>query len=125
MSNKLFGFILFTFIIMLFTFGGCKSDSTSSYGSTTPPPSGGGGTPNTIMMAGSVFSPSTLTIAKGTTITWNNNSSVTHTSTSNTSVWDTGDIAPGTSKTTTFNTSGSFPFHCKYHSMMTGTITVN
>ena len=124
MSNKLFGFIIFTLAVMLLTFVGCKGDSTSSYGNTTPPPSGGG-TTNTINMAGNVFSPLTMTIAKGTTITWTNNSGVTHTSTSNTSVWDTGDIAAGASKTTTFNTSGSFPFHCKYHSMMTGTITVN
>ena len=124
MTNKLVWNTVLILSIMLFVFGGCSNDSTSSYGSTTPPPSGGG-TTNTINMAGNVFSPSTMTIAKGTTITWTNNSGVTHTSTSNTSVWDTGDIAAGASKTTTFNTSGSFPFHCKYHSMMTGTITVN
>jgi len=65
-----------------------------------------------------------MTIQKNTTITWKNNSGVTHTSTSNTGAWDTGDIASGASKTTTFATAGTFSFHCKYHAMMTGTITV-
>jgi len=78
----------------------------------------------TITMAGNVFTPASPTIAKHTTITWYNNSGVTHTSTSHTGVWSTGDIAPGASKTTTFDTPGTFPYHCIYHPMMVGTITV-
>jgi plastocyanin len=42
-------------------------------------------------------------------------------------LWDTGNMNPGTSKTTTFNTAGTFGFHCTYHAAMgmTGTITVH
>jgi plastocyanin len=42
-------------------------------------------------------------------------------------LWDTGNMNPGTSKTTTFNTAGPFGFHCTYHAAMgmTGTITVH
>jgi plastocyanin len=41
-------------------------------------------------------------------------------------VWNTGDMRPGVSSTTVFNTPGTFRFHCIYHSSMgmVGTITV-
>jgi plastocyanin len=39
-------------------------------------------------------------------------------------VWNTGNIAAGGTATTTFNTSGSFPYHCALHAGMKGTITV-
>lgn len=102
---------------------GCNSNPSNSYGgnsSGSPPP------PNTVVMTGSTFSPSSLTIKKGTTITWKNNDAAIHTSTSDTGVWDTGDMSNGASKTTTFNTAGTFNYHCIYHQAMgmTGTITV-
>ena len=103
---------------------GCKNDSgTTSYGTPPPPPPAS----NTVTMPGLSFSPSTLTVTKGTTITWKNTDATAHTSTSETSgIWDTGNIPAGSSATTTFNTAGTFGFHCTYHSAMgmTGTITV-
>ncbi|HMD13943.1 MAG TPA: plastocyanin/azurin family copper-binding protein [Bacteroidota bacterium] len=109
--------------IIILTLCGCNSDTSSPYGNNASP---GTSAPNTLVMANLAFSPNTMTIKRGTTITWKNNDSYVHTSTSNTMVWDSGDIAPGTSKTTTFNTAGTFPFYCKYHQGMgmTGTITV-
>ncbi len=101
---------------------GCSKDSSSTYGMAPgPSPSPA---PNTVSMSGMAFSPATMTIAKGTTVTWLNNDGVAHTSTSNSGVWDTGNIPAGGSKTTTFNNAGTFPFHCVYHSTMTGTIIV-
>jgi plastocyanin len=102
----------------------CKTDnSTSPYGTTTPPPPAA---KNTISLSGMSFAPNSLTIAKGTTITWQNHDSYVHTSTSDTGVWDTGDIPGGGSKTTTFSTAGTFTYHCTYHRAMgmTGTIIV-
>jgi len=104
---------------------GCKGSdypSSSTYGmgtSNAPPPPA-----NTVEMASMAFSPLTLTVAKGTTVTWKNADNTAHTSTSNANVWDTGNLAPGASTTTTFNTAGTFNYHCTYHSMMTGTIVV-
>jgi plastocyanin len=105
--------------------GGCKSDSSSPYGSTpTQTSSSGSGQPNTVVISGFAFNPSTITVPKGTTVTWRNDDGVMHTSTSDSGVWNTGDIAPGTTKTAVFNTSGTFPFHCLHHYMMTGSIIV-
>jgi len=108
--------------LILLVGAGCSKDSSNPYGSTAPAPSNA--PPNTVMMAGMAFTPSTITVAKNTSITWVNNDGVAHTSTSDTGLWDTGNIPAGSSKTVTFSTSGSFPFHCTYHSMMTGTVVV-
>jgi len=122
MVKEMFVVTIAAAIIMVLAASGCKSDSSYSSGpsSNPPPPS----TPNTVSMGGSAFSPASMTISKGTTVTWKNNDSMVHTSTSDTGVWDTGDIGQGESRTTTFNTAGTFKYHCSLHSYMTGTIVV-
>jgi len=112
------------FMVLALVTSGCKSDPSNPYGST---PTGPGPTsPNTIVMAGSVFSPVADTVAVGTTVTWKNNDAYAHTSTSDTGIWDTGNIAGGASATTTFNTAGTYAYHCTYHvgMGMRGTIVV-
>jgi plastocyanin len=103
---------------------GCSKDSnnpsSTSSSSQNPPPAQS----NTVTMINISFSPSTLTVSKGTTVTWQNNEGVTHTSTSDTGVWDTGNIEAGTSKTVTFPSAGSFNYHCTINASMTGTIIV-
>jgi plastocyanin len=83
---------------------------------------------NTIGMANDKFSPVTMTINRGETITWVNSDEEVHTATSDISEggWNTGDIAPGTSRSITFHSAGTYPYHCLYHfSMgMKGTIIV-
>ena len=76
------------------------------------------------MIASIAFSPSSITVSKNTTVTWTNNDGVIHTSTSDNGMWDTGDIAPGASKTTTFTTAGTFSFHCTHHPSMKGSVIV-
>jgi len=102
---------------------GCSKDSSNPYGTgsqpSTPPP------PNTVVMMNIAFNPGTLTISKGATVTWQNNDGITHTSTSDTGVWDTGNIAGGTSKAVTFSNAGTFKYHCAIHGpSMSGTIVV-
>ena len=82
--------------------------------------------PNTVTMTGSEFHPKTLTVSKGTEVTWLNDDGRTHTSTSDNGVWDTKDIEAGKSKKTPFNTVGTFSYHCFYHGAMgmVGTIIV-
>jgi plastocyanin len=102
---------------------GCSKDSSNPSGtpsSQSPPPAQS----NTVTMINISFSPSTLTVSKGTTVTWQNNDNVTHTSTSDTGLWDTGNIAPGSSKDVTFSNAGTFKYHCTIHASMTGTIIV-
>jgi plastocyanin len=102
---------------------GCKSSSTDPYGTGTAPPSI---PPNTVVMSGLSFAPATITVARGTTITWRNSDALVHTSTSDSTGWDTGNIQPGASRTTTFAAPGTFRYHCTYHRAMgmVGTIVV-
>jgi plastocyanin len=107
---------------MLTTFG-CKSDSANPYGANSPPSNI---PPNTVVMSSGSFSPANLTVARGTTITWRNDDGAAHTSTSDSTGWDTGSMQSGASRTEAFNTPGTFRYHCTFHRAMgmVGTIIV-
>ena len=70
------------------------------------------------------FSPATVTVAVGTTVTWTNQDAVAHTATSDTSAFTTGTIDPGKSASVTFSQAGTFPYHCLIHPNMLGTVVV-
>ncbi len=94
---------------------------------STPSPTCAPGTPTTaaVSIVNFAFNPQTTTINQGSSVRWTNTTGgTTHTSTSNSNVWNSGNITPGQSFTFTFNTPGSYPFHCNIHPNMTGTITV-
>jgi plastocyanin len=118
-----FGTLVFLLLVSLVV-AGCSSDGSNSYGSTSTGPSPVPSSPNTVQMSGMSFSPATLTVSAGTTVTWKNDDTMAHTSTSDTGAWDTGNLAPGASKTTTFATAGTFAYHCAYHAGMKGTVVV-
>jgi plastocyanin len=60
----------------------------------------------------------------GTTVVWQNNDTIAHTSTSNAAGWNSGTIGPGQSFQFTFTSAGTFPYHCTIHPNMVGTVTV-
>ena len=114
------GSVIMVLSVILLT--GCTKAGTSPYGDTSAPPAAS--QPNTVVMSNISFGPDSIIVPVGTAISWQNNDGVNHTSTSDTGLWDTGVISPGTSKSVTFNTAGSFPYHCTVHPMMTGTVIV-
>ena len=71
------------------------------------------------------FSPKTLKVKVGTTVTWKNMTMVSHTSTSDTGVWDSGILAPGGSFKFKFTTKGTFTYHCNIHPFMMASIVVS
>jgi len=72
------------------------------------------------------FSPASITVKKGTTVTWTNNDAIAHTVTETDGQTgpNSGDLAPGKTYTFTYNTAGTFKYHCSIHPSMTGTVTV-
>ncbi|HUU56732.1 MAG TPA: plastocyanin/azurin family copper-binding protein [bacterium] len=70
------------------------------------------------------FVPAAVVIMKGENVKWTNLGQVTHTSTSDTGKWDSGDPAHGRSFEFRFTTTGSFAYHCAYHPAMKGTVRV-
>lgn len=93
----------------------------------------GGGTGNTTCPAGSVcflsasFEPGSLTIAKGTTVNFVNNSGISHTvNFDGTRPPGVTDIPLNSSGTfaRTFNDAGRYAFHCTQHVGMSGEVVV-
>lgn len=81
--------------------------------------------PNSIGISSFAFAKASLTVAKGTTVTWTNNDAVAHTVTSDDGTsFSSGTIASGATFSFTFNTAGTFNYHCNFHSGMTAIIIV-
>jgi plastocyanin len=70
------------------------------------------------------YAPDELNVAVGTAITWMNTDSIAHTSTSNAAGWDSGIVAPGAAFSFTFQSAGTFQYHCAIHPGMIGTVVV-
>jgi plastocyanin len=109
---------------LLCIFSGC---SKSNDYNTNPTGGNGNGNPGTneIWIQGSEFNPSTKTVAVNTTLTWTNKDSYAHTVTSDSTMFDSGNLAGNGTFSYTFTQKGTFNYHCKIHSMMKGTVIVN
>lgn len=72
------------------------------------------------------FSPSVITVKKGTTVTWTNSDSVTHTVTETDGKTgpNSGNLDPTKTYSFTYNTVGSFAYHCSIHPNMVGEVVV-
>jgi plastocyanin len=71
------------------------------------------------------FTPASVTIAVGDTVTWTNTQSgVTHTVTADDGSFDSGRLPSGQSFSMTFTHAGTIPYHCNIHPSMHGTIVV-
>ena len=79
-------------------------------------------------MRASSFDPTELTVTKGAQITFENNSGVVHDvlfdAPKDPAIVDIGTIQNGQSTARTFNTSGTWNFHCTLHGGMTGKVIV-
>jgi plastocyanin len=88
-----------------------------------------------VLMSNFVFTPASLSIGQGDTVTWTNTAPLTpHTSTSGSppgtpnGLWTSGTVNPNLTFSLTFNGfgPGSYPYYCSFHTLqnMAGTITI-
>jgi hypothetical protein len=70
------------------------------------------------------FSPSTLTIAPGNTVTWTNHGATAHTVTADAGAFGSAALLPGQTFSFTFSTPGTFSYHCSIHPFMTASVVV-
>jgi plastocyanin len=61
------------------------------------------------------FTPRIITVPPGTMIMWVNNDASKHTVTSDSGIFNSGDMSRGDTFASTFTTSGRFPYYCRYH----------
>jgi plastocyanin len=104
--------INFIFLGILLTVGivavsGCTSQSSS------------------VTIQNMAFTPSTLHIPGGTTVTWINKDNIAHEVVSDTGLFDSGILASGDSFNYTFNQQGDYAYHCSIHPSMVGIIIVS
>ena len=116
-------------ILLLATIGTTACGGSGTSPSPMPQPAPGGSTTVTMPSGASAltttaFGTNPLNISVGTTVSWLNSDSTTHTSTANGGTWSSGNIAPGARFNFTFQSTGQFTYHCQIHPGMTGTIVV-
>lgn len=95
---------------------------TPSAGSASP-----GGSATNITIKNFAFTPGTVRVRTGTTVTWTNTDATVHTTTSDkvgAETWNSGSLSQNKSYAIIFTTPGTYSFHCAIHDYMTGTITV-
>lgn len=102
------------------------SNSSCSKSSNTAAPGGTTGTAsNVVTIANMAFSPSTITVKLGTTVSWKNTDGFAHTVTSNDGTnFNSGNLVAGANFSYTTKAVGTFDYHCNIHSGMTGTLVV-
>lgn len=117
------GVLVLAGALLLAAFGGGGSKSAA------PGSSGfqGSATGTAITIKNFMFSPMTLTVKPGATISVTNKDSVTHTLTAQGSgSFNTGDITPDETKTVTAPMKpGTYHYICEIHQYMMGTIKVS
>ena len=70
------------------------------------------------------FSPATITVNVGDTVTWTNQGKQPHTATASDGSFNTGTLHTGQSGSHTFTKAGTFAYICSIHPFMHGTVVV-
>jgi len=71
-----------------------------------------------------LFLPQQIQVPVGTTVTFSNGGTVSHTATAQDNSWDSGDIQPGGTASVTFDTAGTWIYNCTPHPWMIGKVVV-
>ena len=75
-------------------------------------------------MPGKLYAPARATVLLGTTVTWRNGDSTSHTVTADGDAFDSGYVAAGGSFSFTFERPGHYAYHCVIHKFMRGVVDV-
>jgi plastocyanin len=81
-------------------------------------------TASSVSIADFAFAPSTVSVSKGTTVTWTNADTFDHSIAADDHTFRSDSIGQGASFQYTFATDGTFSYHCGIHPSMSGSITV-
>lgn len=133
--------ILFSLsLVMVLTLSGCGQNQPSTTLTPEIQPVANNNTNNNqgvlqgqveVLMINFTFSPASITIKKGTIVTWKNNDSASHqvaADESPTTVYTNSLVsqvmAPNQTFSFTFDELGTFNYHCKIHPQMKGSVIV-
>jgi plastocyanin len=112
-------FLLIFTMAAVMLFSSCEDDVNESGNNDMPPA-------NQVWMRNNTFIPAVLTVAPGTEVIWVNKDGVQHTTTSSSSpsLFDSGNLSRDQTFSYTFDSTGAYPYFCRLHAGMAGTVTV-
>jgi plastocyanin len=102
------------FLTLAVLFSGCGAQNTQNQPVTT----------NEVDIQDFAFSPDSITVTKGTTVTWTNKDSAPHTVKGIGTVWTSETLNQGQTYNQTFNEAGTFEYECSIHTSMRGKVIV-
>ena len=105
---------LIAFIILSIVISGCTAQKTQTQPAAT----------NTVDIKDFAFSPDTITVTKGTTVTWTNKDSAPHTVTGIGTDFTSETLNQGQTYSHTFDEAGTFEYQCHIHPSMRGKVIV-
>lgn len=111
-------------VLLILVSSAILASSCSGSGNAGTNPTGPG--TNEVWIHGNAYDPDTLTISPGTTVTWTNKDGYAHTVTSDVAgLFNSGNMPYGGHFTHTFDSTGTYLYHCNIHPTMHGIIHVS
>ena len=117
MKTKMFYTSVLATLLAVIVIISCKK--SNSYGSGSNAPAAA-----TVSIKNMAFSPGSLSVMTGATVTWTNSDTTIHTVTADDGSFNSGNIAIGATYTRVFSTAGIISYHCTIHPEMTGKVVV-
>ncbi len=111
MPRKILSILILSLLVAVVLLSGCVQQQA------------GANQTNTIAIKNFAFSPATLVVKPGTTVSWVNEDPAPHTATSEGN-FDSGTLGKGQTFSRTFNEAGAFDYICTIHPSMKGRILV-
>ncbi len=111
-------------LAVLFLASACSSGTTPAPTTGAAPGGAGSAGKASVTVANFAFSPASLTVSVGTTVTWTNQDPTAHTVTSDDGSSFDGQLPASGTFSFTFTKPGTYPYHCAIHPNMKGTIVV-
>jgi plastocyanin len=106
--------------VAAFTLAACGSSTTE----TSQDCGSSGAAANVTATSSQTFASSSVTINAGQSVCWKNTGNLDHTVTSNTAGMFDQALNQGQIFVHVFPTAGTYPYHCRIHAGMTGTVIV-
>ena len=114
---------LIGFVVIAVALSGCSGQETDSESQLSTVDTTVNG--NDVDIKGFAYDSATITVSKGTTVTWTQHDSTVHTVTSvSGDVLDSQNLAKGETFSYTFDETGTFEYYCTIHPSMKGTVIV-
>jgi len=115
--------------VIALALGACSATATGTISGSAQAPTpassaAAAADPNGVKIADFAFTPGTLTVKVGSTVTWTNSDSAAHTVTADDGSFDSKSIAPGGAFSHLMDKAGTYAYHCAIHSSMTATVIV-